>query len=295
MDKDSTANLIKSLTDFSNRNRVNTTFDEENFISTFEQLSPHITVVKIHFEHFELVRSRSTQRGTDFENVKQMGYPPAHRVQRLGRCNFVEQSVFYGSSNVETSFLEIGFTEQEPCAVIAQFRLKAGASLTLQPIGELDHYRRHRKPRLDTPGVVEQLDLLLDGLDHYDQITRWFVDAYLADFFSRIPNSNTENNLYEVTSRIANAYLMQADVDGIIYPSVKHAGGLNYAIKPEVFDERFEVVKYALTAPVHAHGYGLFEYFVHAEGNQLHPNGDFLFRTNPHFNARATWPLSADQ
>ena len=294
MNKNSTIRLITNLKEFAERNRVAKEFDEDDFISAFEQLSPFVTLVDIDFENFEIVRSRSTQRGLDFEHASQMGYPPAQRV-KLGRCNFEGQSILYGSSNVETSFLEIGFNEQEPCAVIAQFRLKHGAKLTLRPIGELDHCRRYRRSRLGTPGAAEQLGKLLDDLEHYDQTTRWYVDAYLADFFSRIRNDTDERNLYEVTSRIASALLMEEHVDGLIYPSVKHAGGLNFAIKPNVFDERFEIVKYALTATVYEHGYGLFEYFVHAEGNQLDPNGNFLFRTNPHFNARSTWPLSADQ
>lgn len=294
MDKHSTINLVTNLTKFSERNRTAKEFDEGDFVSTFEQLSPFTTLVDIHFENFELVRSRSTQRGLDFEHVRQMMYPPAQRV-KLGRCNFERQPILYGSSNVETSFLEIGFSEQESCAVIAQFRLKHGSKLTLRPIGELDHYRRYRRSRLGTPGAAEQLDQLLGNLDHYGQIAHWYVDAYFADFFSRIRNDNYERNLYEVTSRIANAFLMDENVDGLIYPSVKHAGGLNFAIKPNVFDERFEIVKYALTAPVYEHGYGLFEYFVHAEGNRLDTNGNFLFSTNPHFNARSTWPLSADQ
>lgn len=295
MDKDSTTKLIQELRGFSERNRIAERFDEDDFVATFEKISPFVTLVDISFDQFELVRSRPTQHGLDFEHVKQMGYPPPQRVRKPGRCNFEGQPIFYGSNNVETSFLEVGFSEHEPCAVIAQFRLKEGAGLVLRPIGELDHYRRHRRPRLGTPGVAEQLDELLNRLEYYDQITHWFVDAYLSDFFSRIPNDRTERNLYEVTSRIANALFMQDNVDGLVYPSVKHAGSLNYAIKPHVFDERFEIVKYALTAPVHAHGYGLFEYFFHAQGNQIDANGNFLFHTNPHFNARSTWPLSADQ
>lgn len=294
MDKHLTSQLITKLKNFSERNRVAEKFDEEAFISTFEQLNPFITLIDIDFENFELLRSRSTQRGLDFENIKQMGAPPPQRTKR-GRCNFEGQPIVYGSSNEETSFLEIRFNDQEPCAVIAKFRLKQGARLILRPIGELDHYRRYRRSRLGTPGVTEQLDQLLGKLEHYDKITHWYVDAYFADFFSRIQNEKTERNLYEVTSRIANALLMQEHVDGLIYPSVKHAGGVNFAIKSEVFTERFEIVKYALTAPVHEHGYGLFEYFIHAEGSHLDPTGNFLFRTNPHFNARSTWPLSADQ
>ncbi len=294
MDKQSATRLIRALTEYSKRYQLFDDFDENDFVSTFEQLSPHVTLVDIEFNNFEMIRSRATQPSLDFEHLNQMIYPPANKV-KLGRCNFDGQSILYASSNVETSFLEIGFSEPKSCAVLAQFRLKHDTTLTLRPIGELDHYRRHRRPRLTTAGVTEKIEQLLTPLGHYDQIVRWYVDAYLADFFGRQLNEGNDRHLYEITSRIANALLKDDHIDGLIFPSVKHTGGFNYAIKPSVFDARFEISKYALTAPVHEHGYGLFEYFVHAEGNQLDQNGNFQFHTNPHFNARSTWPLSADQ
>jgi hypothetical protein len=135
---------------------------------------------------------------------------------------------------------------------------------------------------------------MLDPLDHYDRMAREYVDAYIADFMSRVPDETTERNLYEVTARISNAYLFQDDVDGIVYPSVRHKGGLNFAIKPDVFDVKFEPIKFALTSPVRDYGYGLFEYFEHAQGTHVREDGTLLWHTNPHFNARATMPLSAE-
>jgi hypothetical protein len=84
------------------------------------------------------------------------------------------------------------------------------------------------------------------------------------------------------------------NIDGVVYPSVRHAGGLNFAIVPEAFDARFKLHSFSLTTPVYDNGYGLHEYFEHARGTQLSPEGDFIWHTQPHFNARTTWPLSAE-
>lgn len=295
MNKESTQKLTQDLKDFSEKNRFSPTFNPEDLITTFEKISPFVTTVIIEFIDFSLFRSRAIERGTDFEHIKQMGYPPAHRVKEFGRCNMPGQCILYAASNPETSFLEIDFSGEKPCAVIAQFRLKAGEKLCLLPIGELDHYRRHKKPRSMAPGAAEKMEALLAPLDHYDRVTHQFVDAYLADYMSRIPDETTERNLYEVTSAISNAMLNPADVDGLIFPSVRHHGGLNYAIKPDVFDRKFEVQKYLLTKELYNHGYGLFEYFVYADGTQLNEAGQFIWQTQYKYaNGRMTWPLSAE-
>lgn len=294
LDKEEIHQLTQRLLRFSKQNRGASAFSETEFVSTFETLSPFVTSIIIHFNAFEMIRTRSTPPGTDVENVRQMGYPPSSKIG-LQRCNFPGQQILYASSTLDTSLLEIQFTADRPCAIVTQFRLKADTSLSLLPIGELDHYRRHKRTRLGTPGLDDQINGIVEPLDHYDRIAYEFVDAYLADFMSRIPHDDTEKNLYEVTARIANAFLMQDDVDGLIYPSVKRQGGLNYAIKPEVFDKKFEPVLFALTTQVKEYGYGLFEYYEHARGTQLTESGDFIWHTNPHFNARMTMPLSAER
>lgn len=292
MDRDSTHELVKRLSQFSERNRKTEAFSEDDFVGTFKQISPFVSTFPIHFDQFEMLRSRRISRATDLENVKQMGPPPSHRIKSMGRCNHEGQSVLYGASNLPTSFLEVGLSEVEPCAITVHFRLREGQSLMLLPIGELDHFRRYKRPRLGTPGVAEQIESFLKSIETYDYFAYHFVDAYLADYFSK--SSDSEPHLYEVTARIANAFMGIKNIDGIIYPSVKHQGGLNYAINPASFEDKFEVVKFSLTTPVRDLGYGLFEFYEHAHGTQLNDRGDFIWFGNPHFNARMTIPLSAE-
>jgi hypothetical protein len=293
--RERTRQFIQKLKDYSDRNRVAEKFDEADFVATFELLSKYVTSVGIPFKQFSMLRSRSTQRGMDFENIKQMSYPPEHRVATFGRCNFPGQSMLYAANNIETSFLEIELNDKTPSAITLQFNLKEEEEIRLLSIGELNHYRRHGRTRLDTPGAVEQLDNLLKPLDQYERIAYQFVDSYFADYFSRVRDERTERNLYEVTARIAGALLTQPDIDGIIYPSVRHAGGLNFAIKPEVFDTKFTPGRYVLTTPIYHYGHGLFEYHEHSVGTHLLENGNFIWQTvYKYASARSTWPLSAE-
>jgi hypothetical protein len=295
MDEGSTKELTRRLFAYSERNRVADIFDQDDFVATFEQLSPFVTSFGIHFNEFSMIRSRAIEFGTDFEHVKQMGYPPPHKMTRLNRCNFPGQTILYASSNPETTFLEVEFSDKKPCAFITQFNLKPDCELVLLSIGELDHYRRYKRTRLGTPGLNDKIDALLAPMGHYERMAYQFVDAYLADYFGRTPDEKDQRNLYDVTARIANALLTQDGIDGLIYPSVRHQGGLNYAIKPDVFDQKFVVGKYQLTTALYRYGYGLFEYYSYAEGDHL-IEGKFALRTTYKYaNARVTWPLSADE
>jgi len=79
-------------------------------------------------------------------------------------------------------------------------------------------------------------------------------------------------------------------VDGLIFPSVLHEGGINSVFNPDIFDSKFEIDRFILTTPIKNIGYGLFEYFEHATGTQLTKDGDFIWQGNPRFNARVTIP-----
>lgn len=284
--------LVNSLSEFSDRTKKAESFSEEYFVSTFNQINQFIHAFPIRYDRLDLFRSRRIAYATDLENVKQMGPPPAHRVKRLGRCNHVGQPVLYAAHDVPTSFLEVGFDEAKSCAVTIRLRLREGQALVLWPIGELDHYRRHRRTRLDVPGIGAKIEALIKPLEHYEYNALHYIDAYLADYFSRAQGS--EPHLFEICARIANAFMNVDGIDGIVYPSVKHQGGVNCAIKADLFATKFEVERFFLTTRVHDLGYGLFEFFEHAHGTRLNDRGDFIWQGNPHFNARATIPLSAE-
>ena len=226
---------------------------------------------------------------------KQIIHRDPSKVKTVGRCHLPGTSVFYAANNLDTSLLEIGLNTKQPCAVSAIFRLKSGLQTNFLSIGEVDHCRRYGHARLLTPGVREMIEEITKPLEHYDRLALEYMDAYLADFFGRVPNAVNQKNVYEVTARVAQSFIALREVEGLVYPSVRHQGGINFAIKPEVFEEKFEIEKFQLTTPVNSYGYGLADYFEHASGSNLDERGNFMWRGDPRFRARSTWPLSADE
>ena len=77
------------------------------------------------------------------------------------------------------------------------------------------------------------------------------VDAFLADRFSR-PGKDA----YRVTNLIAREFLRSKSIDAIIYPSVAHPGGTNYAIKADVSRERLEARACVAVEILNDYGYG---------------------------------------
>jgi hypothetical protein len=291
MNREEFYQLILTLKDFSKKNRSADRFDEEHFIEVFDQIKPIFHAFPIQLSKFEMYRSRSVLFATDYQNIKQISYPPIEKVRNIGRCNLKGQPMLYGANSVPTTLLEIKLnTNARLCAVVGKFRLKEGESINMLSIGEYDHYRRHQKLRVDAPGIINSMKKKLDALDDYSCLALQFIDSYLADFFRCIPNSKNQRNVYEVTTKVSEAILRSNGVDGLIFPSVWHEGGINSVFNPDIFDSKFEVDRFMLTTPIKSIGYGLFEYFEHATGTRLTKNGDFIWQDGLKFNARATIP-----
>lgn len=295
--RETVLDLVDSLKKYSSHLIASEYFNEDYFLETFDKITPYLAFQIITFNRLKLFRSRASSYATDIENIRQISYPPEHRATKTQRCNSVGQQMLYGSSNIETSLLELDLSDGEPCALVAEFLLKESETLNVLPIGEIDHYRRFDRLRIETPGVLERIVSLLDGLNHWERLAYQYVDAFLADLMLRTAASEQEKkNLYEVTSRIANAFWSNNPaVDGLLYPSVKHQGGINLAVLPHSFDRAFELERVSLTGPIENLGYGLFAFYIHADAVRTTENGDFIWQTrNYHANARSTIPLSAE-
>jgi len=280
--------LVREFSEFDEFNKKNDSFSEDRFSKVFDIIKYVYYGIPIEFKHFELIRSRKIAFSTIFENIKQITYPHPSYVKNMSRCNFKGRSIFYAANSIEAALLEwkIG---KDDCAIAAKFNLKDGEKLSLVCIGEVDHFRRYKKTLLKTNNVVERIENLFKKLDIYPRFALQYVDAFLSDYFKRIPGEPNKN-VYDVTARISN-FLFEFDfIDGIVFDSVRFHGGLNVAIKPKVFDNKFELSKYLVTSPIKNNGYGIFEFFVHSEGTKLNEDGDFIWQFDPRFNARMTIP-----
>jgi hypothetical protein len=199
----------------------------------------------------QIFRGRLVDSGKLLPVVGEFGPPPTDKTG-VGRANGAGDPLFYGGSSDETVFAEIRATAGSSIN-IAAFTVKPGSNITAHAIGEIDHYRRWRRNRFLPAGLEEHTQNILAELHPDVALAVQLVDAFLADRFSR-PGKET----YRVTNLIAREFLRSHSLDAIIYPSVAHPGGTNYAIKANVSQERLEARAGVAVEILNDYGYGSF-------------------------------------
>lgn len=204
--------------------------------------------ISISNEH-TIFRGRPVDPGGLLPVVGEFGPPPTHKAG-VGRANGAGDPLFYGGSSDETVFAEIRATSGNSIN-IAAFTVKPGSNITAHVIGELDHYRRWQRNRFLPAGLEDHAQNILAELHPDVALAVQLVDAFLADRFSR-PGKET----YRVTNLIAREFLRSKSIDSIIYPSVAHFGGMNYAIKANVSRERLEARACVAVEMLNDYGYG---------------------------------------
>lgn len=285
--------VAEALRAFDAQNLAAEGFDENLYSIAAEEFGRFFLSVPVNFSSFQTMRSRPVQWHTLYENVSQIIYPESSKVTSTNRANFAGQSIFYGSNGIDTTLLECGI-QSETSVITGQYRLKDGCQISLIILGQIDHFRRHQRLTVQAPGIENILTDIFNGLSFDARQALYFCDAFLADYFSRTENAECRN-VYEITARVANTLYANANIDGLLYPSVRHMGGLNVALKPEVFDTKFEMMNFGAINIMQDFGYGLYDYYEHAHGTQLQENGDFIWQMVPvhrgrPLNGRATYP-----
>lgn len=196
-----------------------------------------------------IFRGRPVAPGSLLPIVEEFGPPPSEKTG-AGRANGAGDPLFYGGSSDETVFAEIRATAGTSIN-IAALTVKPGNNITAHVIGELDHYRRWRRNRFLPAGLEDHAQNIIAELHPDVALAVQLVDAFLADRFSR-PGKEA----YRVTNLIAREFLRSKSIDAIIYPSVAHPGGTNYAIKANVSRERLEARACVAVEMLNDYGYG---------------------------------------
>jgi hypothetical protein len=185
-------------------------------------------------------RCRKNKSGKEFEIFQDLWYPDWSKVNKsehcLGRCNEAGQSVFYCSTELDTSLAEI-----RPCNndiittidYIPTFGRKV-ATIKVNPIG------------------IEQLRKLENGYkemfsEHDKKVklskkvleSNYKIDALLNDRFHM---SVGDDERWKYKATIAISKMLLTDHPGMLFPSISYnMNGANYVFKPEVVDQNFNV------------------------------------------------------
>ena len=178
------------------------------------------------------------------EFIKHLKYPPKDCVKKYGRANMIGQSVLYATFDYLTALSEMR-PEVNDTITVSTWKLKSDYNLCVTPIFKnstkdgIVHNELSLKARIQANNKLNQ----------YDGNVRKQIEIilqFIADTFSKeIEDGN--NFDYYLSAHYANRLLYEfenGELDGILYPSVRQSLTLsNIALKPEVFDEHFELEK----------------------------------------------------
>jgi|TARA_R110002033_G_scaffold7587_1_gene27490 hypothetical protein len=211
----------------------------------------------------------------EINNIENLIYKPSEKVLEYGRCNIPKQSIYYASNNFDTVLSELS-VEINDIVYVLNSEIKNDKKIDFIPVGELDHLRRYGKSLLsDNLEVVSKVKDIMTSIKKKD-INNYYVqhllDAYLSELFFKKAYTKKD---YKLTSAFSDIiYKLDSSLDGISYPSVKHRGGINFAIKSETFDEKIKVLAVVKIKIINDLGFGIYTYEVLDKSKSIGLNGD---------------------
>jgi len=200
-------------------------------------------------------RARPSEKGQLFEHTDDLAYPPSGHTS-LARANHQNSSIFYAASSPETAFSECRFNENDNFH-LTKYSVKKDSKLHVLILGDIDSLRRTSKTVFDSIERADAHNYVLNRLKDDIRMAVRLVDAFIVDRLAR-KGSDDE---YRITASIVTELLKPEEVSGIIYPSVEHPGGFNYAIKPDCYDKHIEPTETRISTMMNNYGYGMYKNF----------------------------------
>jgi hypothetical protein len=220
---------------------------EKSIIQMLDSTIPFFAHLVLEDEFAEIHRLTINKRvlgeNKRIRDIKYLKYPPADMVSKYGRCNYPHQSVLY------SSFL--GFTamnESQPrvgdLITESKWRLKKNQTLVYCPIFK-------NQPLHDVVNIrtLEINKIFKRKLKEYPKFEQEKIDVlvqFIADAFTKIVNPNNHYD-YIFSSYFSNKIFNDFEngtIEAIYYPSVKERLSFeNLAIKPDVFDKKYELIE----------------------------------------------------
>ena len=180
-------------------------------------------------------RARVVEKNHSINNVSQIiwrtGVPA-----KLGRANPENFPVLYLAARRETALAEVGCNSGDN-AVLANFEIRHGKTIRVAPIGELSMISRSGVGRLiQNTEKCADLDSKINACPRDEAIRLMATDQILAEILL-----NRQDD-YELSSKVAHAiFSKHHDIQAVAYPSVRHMGGMNFAVKTQDFWDYWNV------------------------------------------------------
>jgi len=211
----------------------------------------------------KLFRGRPLEiKDTPFVSIAEISARAPETVTDHQRCNAPGRSILYASNNLSTVFSELNAQKGQQIQVL-EFESRPSLSVQALWIGAVDHYRRHGEfPRLMRPQTQNALQGLTTrggAVSTSQREYEMLLDAFLSHVFRAEELQKSIYSIYKLTSILAEVFFDNAPtLEAIMYPSVGHLGGWNIAIKPDLLDQKFNVLSIEVHQVEEDLGYGIY-------------------------------------
>lgn len=221
-------------------------------------------------------RTRYSFDSNYFNLISDLSYPPKHKVKSYGRFNAVEQSMFYCSEDLGTSYLEtinylVKNIKQGDLFYITVGEWEIQKEIQALVIANPNKAERYTRFEINTGNAY---DLKLGGLSGEQKEIAELVYKKLYSYFSY--SAKIGNSIYWITSLFSNKLFnafknLPFQVESVAYPSVaSFEEGINFAFAPLMIDNNFILPKMVwrikLIADQGENGFFNFKEIERAEG-----------------------------
>ena len=203
------------------------------------------------------------QPGGKFTKISQFSSKPSNQTTDFGRCHQPKNPIFYASSNAETLFSELN-VECDDFVIVGVWYLKDNRQMRYYHLGALDYFRKTRRIPI-LVRTFEEYEMIRKNISYEvnqrmgdntnNGLLSMYIDAFLTQAFSKPAHTFKE---YKITSIVSKYLFENRDFDILGYPSVKHFGATNYAMKPETINENFELRNIAIAQITYIMGFGIY-------------------------------------
>lgn len=215
-----------------------------------------------------------------FPAESSMSYPPP-AISVDGRCSSAGEPSLYLSARRQTALAEIGSKGGE-YVQLSGFQVQAGKGVRLVNLGELHHVQKRGTLLLGGPReAASALSEILNSYEYEKGRLIVYQDAVLAGLLG---DAKGESNGYQVQRAILKAvYKKLPALDGILYPSMRDALGVNFAVRGPSADRLLESCCSLVVQVTRARRHGTFDFEIVRVSQGVEPEGDFQWKdaSNP--------------
>lgn len=187
---------------------------------------------------FHVFRTRTHEKNEEwFFDRKDITFPPNEIVKKYARVNRPFQSVFYGSENRITSYMELVeyWAEENEIGdtllvTIGMWEFQRDLKLLIIPKPN----KEERKTDSEI-GYGEMYDHFISN-GKFTEIGKELSHLIFGFMFNEFMRpAKNDKKTYMTTSAYSNLIMAKTDLDGILYPSVPFGGeGYNLALKKKI-------------------------------------------------------------